>query len=171
MGHCIVVGGKPDMAAPVSGILASDLAVGSSVYLMEDGVAVEYLVVNQGKPSGSSLYDDSCDGTWLLRKNLKQNYQWNSSRVNDYQNSTIHSWLNSDFFNQFGSVEQAEQFIQDYIKHYNTTDKYYGNVTAHIVEEMCYIPCDPSNPGGKLYQSPRYSNYVDLEEVKAEGRL
>lgn len=71
----------------------------------------------------------------------------------------------------FGSVEQAEQFIQDYIKHYNTTDKYYGNVTAHIVEEMCYIPCDPSNPGGKLYLSPRYSNFVDLEDVQAEGRV
>lgn len=107
MGHAIVAGGKPDMAAPVTGILASDLAVGSVVKLMENGVATEYLMVNQGKPSGSSLYDDSCDGTWLLRKDIKENRQWHSSNVNDYQNSTIHAWLNGDFFNLFGSIEQV----------------------------------------------------------------
>lgn len=107
MGHCTVVGGKLDMTAPMTGILASDLAVGSIVKLMEDGVATEYLVVNQGKPSGSSLYDASCDGTWMLRKDIKENRQWHSSNVNDYQNSTIHAWLNGDFFNLFGSVEQS----------------------------------------------------------------
>lgn len=106
MGRCIVAGGKPDMAAPSAGILASDLAVGSIVKLMEGGVATEYLVVNQGKPSGSSLYDDSCDGLWLLRKDIKEQRQWHSSNVNDYENSTINAWLNGDLFNQFGSVEQ-----------------------------------------------------------------
>ena len=93
--------------APISRILASDLAVGSSVFVMENGVATEYLVVNQGKPSGSSLYDDSCDGTWLLRKDIKEKRQWNSSDVNDYENSLIHPWLNGDFFNQFGVIEQS----------------------------------------------------------------
>ena len=107
MGFCIVAGGNPDMAAHVTGILASDLAVGSIVKLMENGVATEYLVVNHGKPSGSSLYDDSCDGLWLLRKDIKENRQWHSSKVNDYRNSTIYAWLNGDFFNLFGSVDQA----------------------------------------------------------------
>lgn len=101
MGFCIVVGGNPDMAAPVTSILASDLAVGSSVYLMESGVATEYLVVNQGKPSGSSLYDDSCAGTWLLRKDIKEKRPWHSSNVNDYKNSTIHGYLNRTFLNLF----------------------------------------------------------------------
>lgn len=107
MGHAIVAGGKPDMAVPVTGIKASDIAVGSIVKLMEGGVATEYLVVNQGIPSGSSLYDASCDGLWLLRKDIKENRQWHSSNLNNYKNSTIHAWLNSDFFNQFGSVEQS----------------------------------------------------------------
>ena len=40
---------------PIAGVLASTLAVGSSVYLMENGSAVEYLVVNQGIPGNSSL--------------------------------------------------------------------------------------------------------------------
>lgn len=107
MGHCLFMRKGETHTAPISGILASDLAVGSVVKLMEDGVATEYLVVNQGKPSGSSLYDDSCDGLWLLRKDIKEKRQWHSSNVNDYANSDIHAWLNGDFFNQFGTVEQS----------------------------------------------------------------
>lgn len=107
MGKVIMSGIVNYLSKPISGILASDLSIGSSVYLMENGVATEYLVVNQGKPSGSSLYDDSCDGLWLLRKDIKENRQWHSSDVNDYKNSTIHAWLNGDCFNQFGAVEQA----------------------------------------------------------------
>ena len=107
MGKVIMSGIVPPLVAPITGILASDLAVGSSVYLMEDGVAMEYLVVNHGNPSGSSLYDDSCDGTWLLRKDIKEARQWHSSAVNDYKNSTIHAWLNGDYFNLFGSIEKA----------------------------------------------------------------
>ena len=94
MGRCIVAGGNPDMAAPVTDILASDLAVGSTVKLMEGGVAVEYLVVNQGKPSGSSLYDDSCDGLWLLRKDIIEKRAWETDIVNKLESSDIHSWLN-----------------------------------------------------------------------------
>ena len=39
-------------------------SVGSIVKLKENGAAVNYIVVHQGKPSSS--YDSSCDGTWLL---------------------------------------------------------------------------------------------------------
>ena len=106
MGHVTVVGGCR-AKEPSTSILASSLAVGSTVKLMEGGAAVEYLVVNQGIPSNSSLYDASCDGTWLLRKDIHSERQWNSSNVNDYANSTINTWLNGDFFNSFGSVEQA----------------------------------------------------------------
>lgn len=106
MGHCLFMRKGETHTAPISGILASDLAVGSSVYLMENGVATEYLVVNQGKPSGSSLYDDSCDGTWLLRKDCHSTRLWNSSSVNNYENSTIHTWLNVDYFNSLSSIEK-----------------------------------------------------------------
>ena len=43
-----------------------DVAVGTVVKLKENGVAQDYLVVHQGLPS--SMYDASCNGTWLLRK-------------------------------------------------------------------------------------------------------
>lgn len=77
----------------------STLAVGSSVYLNVGGVRKEFLVVHQGLPS--SLYDASCDGTWLLMKDIYENRQWHSSSVNKYESSTIHSYLNSTFLNLF----------------------------------------------------------------------
>lgn len=99
MGHVTVVGGCR-AKAPSTGILASTLPVGSTVKLMEGGTAVEYLVVNQGIPGNSSLYDASCNGTWLLRKDVHSN-------VNKYESSAINTWLNEAFFNTLGSAEQA----------------------------------------------------------------
>lgn len=107
MGFAIVVGGNPNMAAPMTGIAASALAVGNTVKLMESGAAVEYLVVNQGIPSNSNLYDSSCDGTWLLRKDIHSQRPWNYSNNSVYANSAINTWLNGDFFNSLGSAEQA----------------------------------------------------------------
>lgn len=107
MGRVIMSGIVPLLKAPVTGILAQDIAVGSTVKLMEGGTAVEYLVVNQGIPSNSSLYDASCDGTWLLRKYIHSERQWNTSNVNKYESSAINTWLNGEFFNALGSVEQA----------------------------------------------------------------
>ena len=107
MGKVIMSGIVPPLKAPVTGILAQDIAVGSTVKLMEGGTAVEYLVVSQGIPSNSSLYDASCDGTWLLRKDIHSERQWNTSDANIYETSTINTWLNGDFFNSLGSVEQA----------------------------------------------------------------
>lgn len=107
MGHCLIMRKGEVHTAPVTGVLASSLAVGSAVKLMEGGTAVEYLVVNQGIPENSSLYDASCDGTWLLRKDIHSNRQWNTSNVNKYESSAINTWLNGDFFNSLGSAEQA----------------------------------------------------------------
>ena len=95
------------MKVPVTGIQAGTLAVGSVVKLMEGGAAVEYLVVNQGIPSNSSLYDAGCDGTWLLRKDIHSERQWNSSDFSNYEKSTINAWLNNDFFNTLGGVEKT----------------------------------------------------------------
>lgn len=107
MGRVIMSGIVPTLKAPATGVLASSLVVGSTVKLMEGGTAVEYLVVNQGIPSNSNLYDASCDGTWLLRKYIHSERQWNTSNVNKYESSAINTWLNGEFFNALGSVEQA----------------------------------------------------------------
>lgn len=107
MGHCLMMRKGEVHTAPVTGVLASSLAVGSTVKLMEGGTAVDYLVVNQGIPENSSLYDASCDGTWLLRKYIHSERQWNTSNVNKYESSAINTWLNGEFFNALGSAEQA----------------------------------------------------------------
>lgn len=107
MGRVIMSGIVPTLKAPVTGVLASSLAVGSIVKLMEGGTAVEYLVVNQGIPGNSNLYDASCDGTWLLRKDIHSNRQWDPNNVNKYESSAINPWLNGEFFNALGSAEQA----------------------------------------------------------------
>lgn len=107
MGFAIVAGGNPNMAVPVTGVLASSLAVGSTVKLMENNSAVDYLVVNQGIPGNSNLYDASCNGTWLLRKDIYAIRQWNDADVNTYANSEINTNLNGDIFSRFGKTEQA----------------------------------------------------------------
>lgn len=91
-----------------SGILASEIAVGSIVYLMENGRAVEYLVVNQGTPGGSSDYDVSCDGMWIMRKNI-----FSLAYFNDtdqwvlYKDATINTYLQNTFYPQLGYVERS----------------------------------------------------------------
>ena len=75
----------------------SSKAIGSTIKLKVNGSAKDFIVVHQGKPS--SVYDDSCNGTWLLMKDIYEKRQWNSSNTNDYANSTIHSYLNSTFLN------------------------------------------------------------------------
>lgn len=76
-------------------------AVGSTIKLKVNGSARNFIVIHQGKPS--SVYDDSCNGTWLLMKDIYENRAWHSSNTNDYANSTIHSYLNSTFLNLFES--------------------------------------------------------------------
>lgn len=85
----------------MANVLLSTKAVGSTVKLKVNGTAKEFIVVHQGKPS--SLYDDSCNGTWLLMKDIYEQRQWHSSDVNKLESSTIHSYLNSTFLNLFDS--------------------------------------------------------------------
>lgn len=80
-------------------VTLSSKAIGSTIKLKVNGSAKDFIVVHQGKPS--SVYDDSCNGTWLLMKDIYENRQWHSSNTNDYANSTIHSYLNSTFLNLF----------------------------------------------------------------------
>lgn len=74
------------------------MSVGSTVKLKLGGTARDFLVVHQGLPS--SMYDSSCNGTWLLLKDIYTTRQWDGSN-NDYKNSDIHSYLNGTFLNLF----------------------------------------------------------------------
>lgn len=79
----------------------SALSVGSSVYCNVNGVKTQFIVVNQGKPS--DMYDDSCNGTWLLMKDIYEKRVWQSESINKYESSDINTYLNSTFLNLFDS--------------------------------------------------------------------
>ena len=80
------------------GTQLGSLAVGSSVYFKVNNVRTEWLVVQQGNPN-TSKYDSSCDGTWLLMKNIYATQPWSSSS-NDYENSSMaKTYLPTTFFN------------------------------------------------------------------------
>lgn len=71
-------------------------SVGSTVSLNVNGVATDFLIVHRGKPS--ALYDDSCNGCWLVAKNIYTVDKWTSgSYGNSYADSTIHNYLNGTF--------------------------------------------------------------------------
>ena len=104
-GRTLIDGTGGDITFPSAGTKLSTLDVGHSVYLNVGGVRKEFLVVHQGLPS--SLYDASCDGTWLLMKDIYENRQWHNPNINSYKESAIHSYLNSTFLNLFESNIQA----------------------------------------------------------------
>ena len=72
--------------------------VGKTVKIAVDGKDYDWLVVHQGIPD-AGIYDASCNGTWLLMKDIYEERKWNSSNINDYANSTIHTYLNGAFYN------------------------------------------------------------------------
>ena len=80
-------------------------AVGSIVKIKVNGAAKDFIIVHQGKPS--SVYDDSCNGTWLLMKDIYEKRQWNRTNTNDYAGSTTHSYLNDNFYNLIDSEIRA----------------------------------------------------------------
>ena len=94
-----------------SGANIGDIDVGTEILLNENGSPVNYLIVNQGIPSSSSLYDASCEGTWLLRKTIPLTRKWNGTDVNDYANSTINAYLNGDWLSRY-DPEVAEAIKQ-----------------------------------------------------------
>lgn len=79
--------------------VASGPKVGDIVPINEYGNPVDYIVVQQGLPS--SMYDASCDGTWLLRKDIAENRVWDSGNSNVLESSDIQSYLNNTWINRY----------------------------------------------------------------------
>ena len=90
----------------MASVALSTKAIGATVKLKENGTLVDYIVVHKGKPS--SIYDASCDGVWLLRKEIFETRAWHSSNVNDWANSTLKSYLDSTFLARFDKDIQAQ---------------------------------------------------------------
>ena len=87
-----------------TGIKAGDLEVEQEVLLNENGAPANYLVVHQGLPS--DLYDASCEGTWLLRKDIAENGEWNASEVNTLVGADIMTTMQG-YLDKFDSQVQT----------------------------------------------------------------
>lgn len=79
----------------------SDLEIGRSIKLNLNGTTWDWLVVHQGLPS--DIYDASCDGTWLLLKDIYEKRSWDGGNTNKLESSTIQSYFTDDFQNLFDS--------------------------------------------------------------------
>jgi len=158
----------------MAGVNLGSKAVGSTVKLNVDGFAGEFIVIHQGLPS--SLYDSSCDGTWLLMKDIYEKRQWHSSNVNDYANSEIHSYLNSTFLNLFD--EDIKSAIKQLKIPYRAGYGYEKTVTSGAnglpakvfllssTEVNLVCSYEPANEGACLsYFSGTVQNSVDTKRV------
>ena len=86
----------------------STAAVGQEINLPVNGVMTPHIVVHIGNPD-PELYDASCDGVWLLRKDIVENGQWNASNVNTLAGSTIMTTMQ-------GYVDGYDETVQAAIK-------------------------------------------------------
>lgn len=108
------------------GTPAGSLAVGSSLFMNFNGEKTEFMVVHQGLPS--SVYDSSCNGTWVLFKEMiSQNDEWGDEDVGNYANSLLTSSLNSTYFEKLDSVVQniVKSVKIPYVSNYSS-----GTVTS-----------------------------------------
>ena len=113
-----------------------NLPIGASVFMNVNGVRTEFLVVQQGKPSGSwswgdetYSYDSSCNGTWLLMKDVypvEMKYYDGATHLFGYRNSTIHSYLKNTFFYLLDSN------IQSVVKQVKLPLEYGGTLDTNV---------------------------------------
>ncbi len=78
--------------------------VGDIIKIRENGVPVDFLIVHKGLPP--SYYDGSCNGIWVLRKNVHSRFA-GSSQIPNYPFSGIAAWLENTYYNMFDAVARA----------------------------------------------------------------
>ena len=128
--------GAFENATPIVGTAVSTLAVGTLVKIKENGNPVEYMVVHQGLPS--SRYDESCNGCWLLRKDIYTMRVWdNSGNSYGYGTHNIHDYLNGTFLNLFDN--DIKNAIKQVKIPYQDGDGYNGSVAFGANGLSCKI--------------------------------
>ena len=119
------------------GTRADTLPVGSTVKLNLNGKAREFIIVHQGMPS--SLYDDSCNGTWLLMKDIYEKRVRRSGYGNEYESSGIHAYLNSTFLNLFDSnIKDAIKQVKIPYRKHGTDQSGANGLSTKIFLLSCY---------------------------------
>ena len=80
--------------------------VGSIVKVKIDGTPKNFIIVHQGKPS--DMYDESCNGTWLLMQDIYETTKWHNSNVNDYEKSDINATYLPAFYNKIDATIRSQ---------------------------------------------------------------
>ena len=78
----------------MANVKLSTKAVGSIVKIKVNGTAKDFIIVHQGLPS--SAYDASCNGVWVVMKDIYTTMKWDGSN-NDYLKSDMTAYLNGTF--------------------------------------------------------------------------
>ena len=126
-------GRGPRLISVKRGTPIGSLDVGATVKTNVSGTPWEFLVVHQGLPS--DIYDASCNGTWLLMKDIYENRAWNSAANNTYESSGIHTYLNNTFLNLF------ESNIKDAIKQVKLPYRKNGGSGGTTQQGANGLPC------------------------------
>ena len=90
-------------ATPIAGTPLSQLTEGTIIKINENGTPVEFYLAKHS-------YEPDLNGAGrelLVRKDVYDQRQWNSSNANAWANCVLRSWLNSNYKNLFSSAVQA----------------------------------------------------------------
>lgn len=112
-----------------SGTPLGSLAVGTKVLAgIGDPAAsyANYIVVHQGNPN-ASIYDASCNGTWLMRENGYTRMYFANTANNAYPSSLVHSDLQTHLNKYNSAFRSAAKQIKI---PYTTTKGYYQSVVV-----------------------------------------
>ena len=91
----------------------TNLPVGTVIKLTKSGAQKNFIIINHGIPSSSSLYDSSCNGAWILAQDIYDSYyvpkQTNVAYSNAYADSTLglNAYCNGTVFSSFSSGVQS----------------------------------------------------------------
>lgn len=116
---------------PRIGTPASELPVGTIIKINENGTPYEYTIIHQGKPN-SDLYDETCNGTWVLRKTQVGTNRWGTEgSTGHFVESNIFNWLNSTMLNRYSTwlqnhIIQSNIPVERYA-YYGSSDIIYTN--------------------------------------------
>ena len=175
MGKVIVSGG-----CRVSlDLQAGNLGIGATVKLMENSVATDFIVVQQGLPG--SMYDSSCDGTWLLRKDVYSqtmawDFQYEGSGTIIYDYCSLKTWLNNDYMALLGSTEQAtvKEVKVPYVKYVGSSSSVISGAEGAIAKAF---PLSASEVGWTsaidstiLADGSRLAYFLDGNSTEAKNR-
>lgn len=114
-----------------------ELSLGSSVYMNVAGSPREFILINNTAPESTDFYkyDSSCNGAWLLMKNIYAEMPWDSSGdAMSYVESDICKFLNDDFFLLFDEeIRSIIKTVKLPCEGYDTSRiKYYENAQLRV---------------------------------------